>query len=243
MQQPALLSHARLPPSGLPHLFSDMSLGPTARVKLGLRALPEFLSFSTVGGERGPEKRDFAILLPPLLQVNNWSRWAAFQQNNPPPRPFTPAPSSASLCLLLLTAQQLLQSTAAARSAPRQAPGVSPASLGDVGRTRGVVELKGGGHRCDAGLCHYDLRTCHRGTAHALPLGLSEGPQWWPVGVEPCGFRTSDQSYPDSSGARTQGGHCAALTLIMSMGCVLCDPWAKHSPVKSQDCAVLLSPY
>lgn len=243
LQQPALLSHARLPPSGLPHLFSDMSLGPTARVKLGLRALPEFLSFSTVGGERGPEKRDFAILLPPLLQVNNCSRWAAFQQNNPPPQPFTPAPSSASLCLLLLTAQQLLQSTAAARSAPRQAPGVSPASLGDVGRTRGVVELKGGGHRCDAGLCHYDLRTCHRGTAHALPLGLSEGPQWWPVGVEPCGFRTSDQSYPDSSGARTQGGHCAALTLIMAMGCVLCDPWAKHSPAKSQDCAVLLSPY
>uniref|UniRef100_A0A8V0Y161 Solute carrier family 66 member 2 n=2 Tax=Gallus gallus TaxID=9031 RepID=A0A8V0Y161_CHICK len=52
-----------------------MSLGPTARVKLGLRALPEFLSFSTVGGERGPEKRDFAILLPPLLQVNNCSRF------------------------------------------------------------------------------------------------------------------------------------------------------------------------
>lgn len=68
LQQPALLSHARLPPSGLPHLFSDMSLGPTARVKLGLRALPEFLSFSAVGGERGPEKRDFAILLPPCCR-------------------------------------------------------------------------------------------------------------------------------------------------------------------------------
>lgn len=62
----------------------------------------------------------------------------------------------------------------AARSAPRRAPGVSSASLGDVGRARGVGELQGGGHRCDAGLCHYELRPRHRGAARALPQGLAE---------------------------------------------------------------------
>lgn len=89
-------------------LFSEMSLGLTTRVKSGLTRLSELLS-----SWRRARSREEGVCH--LTSPSCCSSWSVFRHSSPPPQPFTPASSSASLCLLHLTAQQLVQSTAAAR--------------------------------------------------------------------------------------------------------------------------------
>lgn len=129
--------------SGDPHQFSEMSLSLTTLVKLGLKALPEFKSFSIVGGKQGAEKRYFAISVPPLL-------WPPFPPSPPHFRAAPPKQSSGK--------SNSLESA------------WSPLGLsGTSGRTCGGPRLKGGSHHCEVGLSHCDLRPCHRGAAAPLP--------------------------------------------------------------------------